>query len=64
MNIFWYYYPKDLMYLHIRALIANNRDIFKKYSKKDDIKKNLYNIKYIIDDTDNKNYIYTNMIYL
>ena len=52
------------MYLHIRALIANNRDIFKKYSKKEDIKKNLYNIKYIDNDIDNKNHIYTNMIYL
>lgn len=51
------------MYLHIRALISNNRDIFKKYSKKEDIKKNLYNIKYM-DNINYKNYIYTNMIYL
>lgn len=47
LSLYWYNYPHDLMYMHIKALITNNRDVFKKYSKKEDIKKNLYNVQYI-----------------
>lgn len=38
------------MYMHIKALITNNRDVFKKYKSKEDIKKNLYNIEYVSHD--------------